>query len=37
MIGTGKEGDKICLIDVPGTEVDGVVDELQLKIEKRIL
>lgn len=33
-IGTDKEGNEITLIDILGTEVDEVVDKVQLKIEK---
>ena len=33
-IGTDKEGNEITLIDILGTEVDDVIDEVQLKIEK---
>ncbi|GAB2672069.1 RNA polymerase sporulation sigma factor SigK [Paenibacillus thermoaerophilus] len=33
-IGTDKEGNEITLIDILGTEVDDVVDKVQLKIEK---
>lgn len=33
-IGTDKEGNEITLIDILGTDVDDVVDEVQLQIEK---
>ncbi|XID95434.1 RNA polymerase sporulation sigma factor SigK [Paenibacillaceae bacterium WGS1546] len=33
-IGTDKEGNEISLIDILGTEVDDVVEKVQLKIEK---
>jgi RNA polymerase sporulation-specific sigma factor len=33
-IGTDKEGNEITLIDILGTDVDDVVDKVQLQIEK---
>lgn len=33
-IGTDKEGNEITLIDILGTEMDEVIDKVQLKIEK---
>lgn len=34
-IGTDKEGNEITLIDILGSEIDDVIDKVQLKIEKK--